>query len=142
MGRDLESEVSKMNWKEFELLADDIFSSYGMQTIRNYRLNKPRIEVDLIAIDEDFAFCVDCKHWRRTVGEATMLRIGDSQVRRARAVLRKFSSLKRVLPMVLTRYDEQLFVLSSGVPVVPISRLRGFLAEWEGYQDRMLVLER
>jgi len=135
--RNLESEVSGMNWKEFELLAEKAFLAFGWETIRNYRFKMPRMEVDLIAIKHDNAFCVDCKHWRRTVGEATMLRLASQQIKRTQRVLDEMFNLTRAMPMLLTRYDEQLFVLPNRVPVVPIARLQGFLQEWEGYLDRI-----
>jgi len=140
--RDIESEVSNMNWKEFELLAEKAFLAYGWETVRNYRFKRPRMEIDLIAIKDDNAFCVDCKHWKRTVGEAAMLRLANQQIKRTERVLNEMHTLSRAMPMILTRYDEQLFILSNGVPVVPITRLQGFMREWEGYIGKIFAYER
>lgn len=142
MAKDLEAEASKIGWKEFESLAESIFSAYGLETIANYRLSKPRTEIDLIAIKNDIALCIDCKHWKRTIGESTLLKLAHDQVIRARRLLRSFQNINKVIPIILTMHDEHIFMLPNGVPVVPVARLNGFLTEWEGYIRNMLVISR
>ena len=136
---DLESASSLLDWKEFERFASLAFESLGYETEKNYRLKKPRIEIDILAHRGNaIAFAVDCKHWKRTVGHASMLRICERQVERS---LRLIGSFQRIVPVVLTWHDEMLRVIENGVPVVPIHKLSDFLVNWESSETEILVLE-
>ncbi|MCL5068437.1 MAG: restriction endonuclease [Thaumarchaeota archaeon] len=50
------------------MLSEQAFASFGFETIKNFRMKKPTMEIDLLATKQDLAFAVDCKHWKRTVG--------------------------------------------------------------------------
>jgi hypothetical protein len=102
-------------------------------------MKKPAMEVDLLASRNDLAIVADCKRWKRTVGRATMTRVGDRQIKRAErvAALGKF---EKVMPLILTMRDESLFVLETGVPIVPIRRLADFVLNWEEKSSEILVL--
>jgi hypothetical protein len=139
---DLEVYSSGLDWKEFEVLAERAFKSFGMRTKRNYVMTRPRMEIDLVAVKGSAAFAVDCKHWRRSVGRSKMVRVSQEQVRRCRQLLRKERKLDSVVPLVLTWRDESLYVLENGVPIVPIARLSSFLLEWEGHSDSILTIRR
>ena len=134
---DLESASSLFDWKEFENFARLAFESSGFEVNQNHRLKNPRIEIDILAHRGDLAFSADCKHWKRTVGRATMLQVGERQIERSKRVL---DSFRRVVPMVLTWHDERLRVLENGVPIVPISMLADFLLNWESSESEILVL--
>jgi hypothetical protein len=127
---DLESLSLGLDWKEFESFAEKIFSSFGFTTIRTIRLRKPTMEIDLVATRSGFSFVADCKHWKRTVGPASMTRIGERQAKRAKRIASD-GWHRKVMPMILTLRDESLFVLENGVPVVPIHRLSDFILNWE-----------
>jgi Holliday junction resolvase-like predicted endonuclease len=134
---DLESQTSELTWHEFEVFSERAFSSAGFFVTRNFRVKKPRMEIDLLAIKGSLAFCVDCKHWKRTVGQGSMLRISESQVLRSERLLSPFG-FSRIVPMILTLKDESLGILENGVPIVPIHRLADFLLNWE--TSEILVL--
>jgi len=132
---DLESQSLGLDWKEFESFAEKIFNSFGCTTIKTIRLRKPTMEIDLVASRTGFSFVVDCKHWKRTVGPASMTRIGERQADRAKRIAED-GSHRKVMPMILTLRDEALFVLENGVPIVPIHRLSDFILNWEeSYAD-------
>lgn len=125
---------------EFELFSKRVFSSFGFRTIRNFRLKKPRMEVDLIAVGNGIAFAVDCKHWKRTAGHASMSKIAGKQASRARRLAAE-GNFGRIIPVILTWRDESLFLLENGVPVVPIHRLADFLLNWDQSTSEILVFE-
>jgi Holliday junction resolvase-like predicted endonuclease len=128
--QDPEAISAGLSWKQFEELAEIAFQNLGYNTKRNFRMKTPRAEIDLLATRECTAFAVDCKHWKRTVGNSSMTRIGNKQVERCKNYLRA-SETQLVVPMILTWKDEQLQVLKSGVPVVPISKISDFVLNWE-----------
>ena len=68
-----------------------------------------------------------------------MTKIGEKQIRRAERIA-KDGHFSKVLPMILTMRDESLFILDSGVPVVPIRRLADFILNWD-QSSEILVLE-
>src|SRR5713226_1429159 len=104
---DLEAFGLKQNWKEFESFVDQIFVSFGFQTVRNYRLKKPAMEIDLIASKYGTAFAIDCKHWKRTAGYSTMDRISRMQIARANRILES-GLWSDVIPMIMTLRDESI----------------------------------
>ena len=138
---DLEKLSIDLDWKEFEVLAEKVFASFGYSTIRNLRLKKPRMEIDLVASKGNFSFAADCKHWKRTAGNASMTRIGEKQASRAKRISED-GLHKKVMPMILTMRDESLFVLENGVPVVPIHRLSDFILNWEESPVEITLFER
>jgi Holliday junction resolvase-like predicted endonuclease len=126
----VEEQGSSMTWREFEELAERIFKSFGFTTFRNYRLKKPVAEIDILATRLDTAFAIDCKHWKRTVGSATMHKVSERQLERARRVVR-LESIQKVIPVVITLHDEFLQVLEDGTPIVPIQKISDFVLNWE-----------
>ena len=128
-----------MSWKEFEAFSHRIFESSGFETRKNFRLRKPSAEIDILAIRVDFAFAIDCKHWKRTVGNASMTKIAERQIARAMRLL-QLGELQKVAPMILTWRDEMLYLLANRVPVVPIRRLPDFLLNYEASMTPILTI--
>jgi len=98
------------------------------------------MQVDLVASKSGTTFVVDCKHWKRTVGSGTMLRVAKKQALRARRMASQ-GLFQRIVPIVVTWRDEAVFVLDNGVPIVPIHRLADFVLNWEHTESSILVLE-
>ena len=138
---DVEGTSSKLHWEEFEAFAERAFTNFGFETTRNHRFLKPRMEIDLFARKDRFAFAVDCKHWKRTVGFRTMLEVGERQIMRSQRLLES-PSVDRVVPLVLTLHDEMLHILENGVAIVPIQKLSDFIMNWESSREKILVIER
>ena len=137
---DPESISSKLDWKEFELFAEKAFASFGFDTSHNQRFTKPRMEIDLVAEMGGLAFSVDCKHWKRTVGHTSMLKVGERQIARSRRLL-ELGTVDRVIPMILTLHDEMLHILEDGVAIVPVHKLSDFIMNWESSRGHLLILE-
>ncbi|MHB8568423.1 MAG: restriction endonuclease [Nitrososphaerales archaeon] len=137
---DAEKVGALLSWKKFEEYAEQVFNSFDFETSRNLRFKKPTMELDLLASKGDLGFAVDCKHWKRTVGQATMLRIGSLQVKRSKRVF-ELEGFKKVIPVILTLHDEMLHVLESGVAIVPIQKISDFVLNWEFFRHSLCILE-
>ena len=140
-GLDLEGFTSNLDWRQFEAFAELAFRSFGFRTIRNYRLKKPRMEIDLVAFRDGMAFAVDCKHWKRTVGYSAMTHVGERQIVRSKHILKK-EPVDRVVPVILTWHDELLEILENGVPVVPIQKISDFILNWESSAGEIVILSK
>ena len=138
---DLADLTSKLDWKQFEGLATFAFKSFGFKVLKNYRMTKPKMEVDLVAILDSKAFAGDCKRWKRTVGETVMLIAAGKQIERSKRILAK-EGLDQIVPMVITWREESVRVLENGVPIVPISKLSDFILNFESSEERILVIDR
>ncbi len=141
---DVEAESSKIKWREFEAFAESFFRESGFETFRNYRLKKPRLEIDLLAVKNARGFAADCKHWRRTVGLSVMSAIASKQAERCSKAVKHdtICPARSLIPIVLTLHDEMLQFVGEGVAIVPIRKLRDFLLNWEAFKEDMLVITR
>ncbi len=136
---DVEAFSGSLDWKQFEGLAELAFESFGYQTVRNFRMPKPRMEIDLLATSKRVAFAVDCKHWKRTVGHATMLALAEKQVKRCKSLVRT-GRANNVIPVILTLHDEFLAVLENGVAIVPVHKISDFILNWDS-SDKVRVIK-
>ena len=61
-GREIEDIVENFDWKQFEEIIEEVFDTNGFKVHRNFRFKtKKRYEMDLIAVKNEKALCVDCK---------------------------------------------------------------------------------
>lgn len=130
-------EVSKyLGWEDFEGFAKEILERFGYRTIKNLRLKRPRLEVDLVGIKERSMLVVDCKRWQRGLGTSYAKKAAQLQTKRAEALMNshiaKDMGVDYAIPMLLTLYAEDVPIVE-GVPLVPIAKLSGFLNELDGY---------
>ncbi len=137
---DVESLCSELDWKQFEALTRHAFESFGYTVASNYRLKRPRIEVDLLALRHGRGFAVDCKHWKRTAGRGNMLGVAQKQIERAKRLMLQ-DELEEVVPLIVTWREETVRILENGVPIVPISKLADFILNF-GTTERMIVIIR
>ena len=127
---DPETLSATLTWQEFEILAENAFQSLGFKTTRNFRIKKPRTEIDLLAWHNRTLFAIDCKHWKRTVGYSTMTKIGEKQISRCQNYLDS-SKFDNIIPLILTWHDESLSILENGVPIVPIYKISDFVLNFD-----------
>ncbi|MGI0081246.1 MAG: NERD domain-containing protein [Nitrososphaerales archaeon] len=137
---DLGDFTSSLDWKQFEGLAIFAFNSFGFKVLRNYRMTKPKMEIDIVAIRNSKAFAADCKRWKRTVGESSMVIAAGKQIERAKRILVK-ERLNQVVPVIITWREEAVRVLENGVPIVPIRKLSDFILNFESSGERILVID-
>jgi len=128
-----------VSWKDFELTVKNIFEVMGYETLLRQRLKveKKGFEVDVLAVREDLILCVDCKHWKRGLGVATLDRIVKNQIERAEAVTKNLKKISekagvrlkenvKILPIIVTLVEANHKVYAK-VPIVPILKLKSFL---------------
>ena len=126
-------EVSRLlSWQDFELLAGALFRASGYRVRNNVVLVKPRVQIDVVAEGESMVLSVDCKHYRREQGPASLERVALAQLKRSRALRRKAGGPKPIASVILGMSEpEGKFV--NGVAVVPVRTLRSFLTSLDSY---------
>ncbi|MEM4298464.1 MAG: hypothetical protein QW815_08875 [Nitrososphaerota archaeon] len=137
-------EVSRhLGWEDFEGLVEEVLGRFEYRTIKNLRLKRPRVEIDVVGIRGCFALVVDCKRWRRGLGISRLKKAAELQAKRAEALMAspmvKEMDLIYAIPILLTLYAEQASIID-GVPIVPIAKLSGFLAELDGYLSSLRLI--
>ncbi len=139
-GRDAESVSRGLTWSEFEEFCAEALSAAGYAVRRNVLLRKPRRQLDLLAESPTMGLSIDCKHWKRGVGTATLERLALAQAERTRQYKSRLDAPdKGMLPMLLTMVDNGTRVVR-GVPVVPLFALRDFLATVSRFDDEFLFV--
>ncbi len=139
-GRDAESASRGLTWSEFEDFCAEAIAAAGYTVRRNVLLRKPRRQLDLLAESPTMGLSVDCKHWRRSLGTATLERLALAQAERTRQYKTRLDAPEMgILPMLLTMVENEARVVS-GVPVVPLVALRDFLARVNRFDPELLFV--
>jgi len=136
---------SLLSWKEFEEEVARILEAFGASCTTNFRITLPRrLEADVVAVKGASVLVVDCKHWSSRVSSPSKLEAAASRHAERVELLassRDFVKLScreappgacvRAYPIVVT-LAQKSWGQVAGAVVVPISKLRGFLEEFEG----------
>jgi len=140
LGASLNDVLKVVSWQDFENFTEKILLEYGYKTFRNFRLKKPRLEVDVLALKKDFGLVVDCKQWQKNV---TISKLGTAvlkQVERAKTILfngKEFLEDRKLIPVVVVLYPSPVKSIE-GVPVVPIEMFKSFVSEIDGRLSEFL----
>ena len=103
-------------------------------------MRSPRRQLDLLAESSTMGLSIDCKHWRRGVGLATLERLALAQAERTRQYKTRLDATEKgILPMLLTMVDNVTRIVR-GVPVVPLFALRDFLSTVNRFDDALLFV--
>lgn len=138
MGCDIQTCSKLLSWKDFESLTSEVLIKSDYETKVNIYLSKPRSQLDVVAVKNNFLLSIDCKHWKYYSRSAIIPYI-EKQVTRTRNYLIKNKKIKRALPMLITLYDSS-FKFICGVPIVPIQSLQSFLLEFETFEDELFYI--
>jgi len=131
---DLDGVARLLGWNEFEDFCASVIAAAGYHVRANVRLKKTTRQIDIVAESPSIVLAVDCKHWKRTLGEAGLLALAAAQQERTRLLKRSSGSDKDHLPVVLTMLDSQVREVM-GVAVVPLHALRDFLSSVSRFDD-------
>jgi len=136
LGADTGRIARSLTWGEFEDYCAMAVSAAGFAVRRDVRLRRPRRQIDIIAESPTLVLAIDCKHWRRGAGAATLEAPALAQAERTRAYVESSKPVKgrSFLPVLLTMVDTQVRVVS-GVPVVPLHVLSEFLASVNRFEE-------
>ena len=133
-------EVSRyIDWKDFEGLVAEILDSKHFDVLRNFRLTKPTMEIDVVGVRLGIALIIDCKHWKR-LSHSALETIVVKQVERVKHYI---SNAKDVIaaPVIVTSNQEETSFISK-VPIVPILQLSSFIDEFYGSMEEIKTIEK
>jgi hypothetical protein len=128
-------EVSRLlSWREFEQLAAALLRAAGFVVDGNITLTKPRAQIDAVAYGTSIILSIDCKHYRREPGPASLQRFAKAQLRRS-SLLRKKTRDSRPIASVILSLSEPEGSFVNGVAVVPVRTLRSFINSIDSYTN-------
>ena len=140
LGCDIHECSKLLSWKDFEYFASELLNLFEYSTRVNIVLSKPRAQLDVIGIKNNFAITIDCKHWK--YNNKTSLSIcAEKQIRRTLLWFQREKTITKVLPIILTLYSSN-FGFINGVPIVPILTLKSFLNEFDKYEDSITLIKK
>ncbi len=140
LGCDIQECSKLLSWKDFEYFTCELLSLFEYKTSVNIVLSKPRAQLDVIGIKNDFAITIDCKHWRNN-NKTTLTVYAEKQIRRTMLWLQREKKITKALPMIIT-LNNSIFKFIKGVPVVPILTLKSFLKEFDNSDESMLLINK
>ena len=140
LGCDIQECSKFLSWKDFEYFTCELLSLFEYKTSVNIVLSKPRAQLDVIGIKNDFAITIDCKHWKNN-NKTTLTVYAEKQIRRTMLWLKREKKITEALPMIITLNDS-IFKFIKGVPVVPILTLKSFLKEFDKSDESMLLINK
>lgn len=140
LGCDIQECSKLLSWKDFEFFTCELLSLFEYKTSVNIVLSKPRAQLDVIGIKNDFAITIDCKHWKNN-NKTTLTVYAEKQIRRTMLWLQREKKITKALPMIIT-LNNSIFKFIKGVPVVPILTLKSFLKEFDNSDESMLLINK
>jgi len=138
-GAPIEEASRDVDWKDFEGLVAEILESKNFEVIRNFRMRKPTMEIDVVGMHLGVAVLIDCKHWKRMTNSAL-----------EKIVLRQIDRVKHYVantdeavaaPVIVTLYQEETKFVSK-VPIVPIIQFSSFIDEFFGNLEEIRTIEK
>ena len=133
-------EVSRyIDWKDFEGLVAEILDSKHFDVLRNFRMTKPTMEIDVVGVRLGIALLIDCKHWKR-LSHSALETIVVKQVERVKHYI---SNAKDVVaaPVIVTLNQEEISFINK-VPIVPILQFSSFIDEFYGSMEEIKTIEK
>ncbi|MGC8910822.1 MAG: restriction endonuclease [Nitrososphaeria archaeon] len=140
LGASLNDVLKVVGWRDFENFTERVLLEYGYKTFRNFRLKKPRLEVDVLALKRNFGLVVDCKQWQKNVTFSKLRSAVLKQVERTKTILsyeREFLGDKKLIPVIVVLYPSPVNYIE-GVPIVPIEMFKSFVTEIDGRVSEFL----
>ena len=145
-GEQFENIIQKFNWKEFEDFVAEIFRNNGFVVKQNFKFKTKNIyEIDLVAANNRYVLCVDCKEWNQGRYKKTGLVYAVKKQEKRLDEFRKF--LKKNLiaskmvnitlklkfyPLIVTLFEEELLKENTTL-IIPVWKLNVFLLELDNY---------
>ena len=140
LGCDIQECSKLLSWKDFEFFTCELLSLFEYKTSVNIVLSKPRAQLDVIGIKNDFAITIDCKHWKNN-NKTTLTVYAEKQIRRTMLWLQREKKITKALPMIIT-LNNSFFKFIKGVPVVPILTLKSFLKEFDNSDESIFLINK
>jgi len=138
-GTPIEEASRDVDWKDFEGLVAEILESKDFEVIRNFRMRKPTMEIDVVGIHLGVAVLIDCKHWKRMTNSA-LEKIVLKQIDRVKHYVANTDEVVAA-PVIVTLYQEETKFVSK-VPIVPIIQFSSFIDEFYGNLEEIRTIEK
>jgi len=137
-GAPIEEVSIYLDWKDFEGLVAEILQSKNFSIIKNLILTKPRMEIDVVGINQGIALLIDCKHWKK-LSSSSLNEIVRKQVGRVKHYVSKTQGAVAV-PAIVTLYQEEIRFIDK-VPIIPILQFSSFVDEFYGNLEEVKTIE-
>jgi len=138
-GAPIEEASRDVDWKDFEGLVAEILESKNFEVIRNFRMRKPTMEIDVVGIHLGVAVLIDCKHWKRMTNSA-LEKIVLKQIDRVKHYVANTDEVVAA-PVIVTLYQEETKFISK-VPIVPIMQFSSFIDEFYGNLEEIRTIKK
>jgi len=138
-GAPIEEASRDVDWKDFEGLVAEILESKNFEVIRNFRMRKPTMEIDVVGMHLGVAVLIDCKHWKRMTNSA-LEKIVLRQIDRVKHYVASTNEVVAA-PVIVTLYQEETKFISK-VPIVPIIQFSSFIDEFYGNLEEIRTIEK
>jgi len=138
-GVPIEEASRDVDWKDFEGLVAEILESKNFDVVRNFRMKKPTMEIDVVGIHLSTAVLIDCKHWKRMTNSA-LEKIVLRQIDRVKHYVASTDEVVAA-PVIVTLYQEETRFVNR-VPIVPIIQFSSFIDEFYGNLEKIRTLEK
>ena len=138
-GAPIEEASRDVDWKDFEGLVAEILESKNFEVIRNFRMRKPTMEIDVVGIHLGVAVLIDCKHWKRMTNSA-LEKIVLKQIDRVKHYVANTDEVVAA-PVIVTLYQEETKFVNK-VPIVPIIQFSSFIDEFYGNLEEIRTIEK
>lgn len=135
-GETPESVSKLLSWKDFEGFCSMILRAKGYLVRENVYLKRPRAQVDVLGVSGRISLAVDCKHWSRASGYASLGRLVDSQKARAKRLHDTLDEISPVAAVILTLTDQGARFVNGGA-IVPIFAFGDFLDHVDAHQAHL-----
>ena len=138
-GIPIEEASRSVDWKDFEGLVAEILESKNFEVIRNFRMRKPTMEIDVVGIHLGVALLIDCKHWKRMTNSA-LEKIVLRQIDRVKHYVASTNEVVAA-PVIVTLNQEEISFINK-VPIVPILQFSSFIDEFYGSLEEIKTIEK
>ena len=138
-GAPIEEASRDVDWKDFEGLVAEVLESKNFEVVRNFRMKKPTMEIDVVGIRLDTAVLIDCKHWKR-MSNSALEKIVLKQIERVKHYVTTTNEIMAV-PVIVTLYQEATKLVNR-VPIVPIMQFSSFIDEFYGNLEEIRTIEK
>ncbi len=138
-GMPIEEVSTNVDWKDFEGLVAEILESKNFKVMRNFRMKKPTMEIDVVGVRLGTALLIDCKHWKR-MSRSMLDTIVQKQLERVGHYVVKTRDIIAV-PVIVTLYQEETNFINR-VPIVPILQFSSFIDEFYGNLEEIRTIEK
>ena len=128
-----------VDWRDFEGLVAEILESKNFEVVRNFRMKKPTMEIDVVGTHLGTAILVDCKHWKRMTNSA-LEKIVLRQIDRVKHYVASTDEVVAA-PVIVTLYQEETRFVNR-VPIVPIMQFSSFIDEFYGRLEDIRTIKK